>query len=64
MDGYHIRHNNVNEANRGEPLSIENMILHVLAKGNVYDIYLREFYKDSATHQRHIQDILDHLSPP
>lgn len=63
VDGYHIRHNNVNEVNRGEPLSIENMILHVLAKGNVYDIYLREFYKDFKTHQRHIQDILDHLSP-
>ncbi len=63
MDGNHIGHNNVTSANRGEPLSIENIVMHVLAKGNVYDIYLREFYKDSETHQRHIQDILDNLSP-
>ncbi len=62
VDGYHIGYNNAIDANRGEPISIENMILHVLAKGNVYDIYLREFYKDSEDHQRHVQDILDNLS--
>ncbi len=62
VDGYHIQHTNVHEANRGEPLSIENLVMHVLAKGNVYDIYLREFYKDSATHQQHVRDILDNLS--
>ncbi|PSR52959.1 cyanophycinase [Adhaeribacter arboris] len=63
VDGYRIGYNNAHEANRGEPLSIENIIMHVLAKGNVYDIYLREFYKDAETHQRHVQDILDNLSP-
>ncbi|QNF35103.1 cyanophycinase [Adhaeribacter swui] len=62
VDGHHIKHNNAPEAKRGEPLSIENLIMHVLAKGNVYDMYLREFYKDSASHHRHVQDILDNLS--
>ena len=62
VDGYHIRHNNAETASKGEPLSIENILMHVLAKGNVYDIYLREFYKDQETHQRHIQDILNNLT--
>ena len=38
MDGHEVGHNNAAVANNGVPLSIEHMVMHVLAKGNVYDI--------------------------
>lgn len=52
VDGYHIKHSNAATANRGEPLSIEGILMHVLAKGNVFDINLRKFYPDMGTHER------------
>ena len=50
VDGHHIMHNNINEVKKGMPLSIENIMMHVLAKGNVYDIAERTFYKDLDSH--------------
>ncbi|MCC2546320.1 cyanophycinase [Hymenobacter sp. BT175] len=44
MDGHHIVHNNSAAAKKGTPLSLENLTLHVLAKGNVYNIKERKFY--------------------
>ena len=52
VDGHHIMHNNINEIKNGMPLSIENLMMHVLAKGNIYDIAERTFYKDLDTHQK------------
>jgi len=52
VDGQHIMHNNIKEVKKGMPLSIENLMLHVLAKGNVYDIAERTFYKDLESHQQ------------
>lgn len=51
VDGHHIGHNNTAEVKSGTALSVENLKLHVLAKGNVYDITERTFYKDLASHQ-------------
>jgi len=44
MDGHKLEHNNAAAARKGEAISIENMLLHVLVKGNVYDVTQREFY--------------------
>ncbi|WP_034257036.1 cyanophycinase [Adhaeribacter aquaticus] len=50
IDGHHINHNNTKEVKKGMALSIENITMHVLAKGNVYDIAERTFYRDLETH--------------
>ena len=52
VDGHHIMHNNIKEVKKGMPLSIENLMMHVLAKGNIYNIAERTFYKDLDTHQK------------
>ena len=44
VDGREIGHNNAFQAAKGEMLSVEGMIVHVLAKGNVYDLRRRQFY--------------------
>ena len=44
LDGHHIQHNNAAAAKKGTVLSIENITMHVLAKGNVYDMRERKFY--------------------
>jgi cyanophycinase len=46
MDGHKLEHNNAHAARKGEAISIENMLLHVLVKGNVYDVTQREFYPE------------------
>ena len=51
IDGHHINYNNTSEVKKGTALSIENLVMHVLAKGNVYDIAERTFYKDLDAHQ-------------
>ncbi|KAA5547969.1 cyanophycinase [Adhaeribacter rhizoryzae] len=50
IDGHHINHNNTSQVPKGTALSIENLIMHVLAKGNLYDIIERTFYRDKETH--------------
>lgn len=44
LDGFDIVHNNAAAAKKGTTLSIENVRMHVLAKGNVYCINERKFY--------------------
>ena len=44
FDGHNIKHNNAAAAKKGTVLSLENVTLHVLAKGNVYDMRERKFY--------------------
>ncbi|HEY4650639.1 MAG TPA: cyanophycinase [Pontibacter sp.] len=48
VDGYSIGYTNVHEVPAGRPISIENLQMHVLAKGNIYKIGTREFFKDEA----------------
>ena len=43
IDGHNIRHSNIADLKEGSPLSIENLIVHVLAKGNHYDLKTRKF---------------------
>ncbi|QHL86251.1 cyanophycinase [Nibribacter ruber] len=43
VDGHHIKHNNASYAAPGTPLSIEHLLVHVLAYGNFYDIKDRKF---------------------
>jgi cyanophycinase len=44
LDGHDIVHNNAAAAKKGTALSLENVRMHVLAKGNVYCITERKFY--------------------
>ncbi|MBC8082714.1 MAG: cyanophycinase [Hymenobacter sp.] len=46
LDGHQLEHNNAAAARKGEAISIESMLLHVLVKGNVYDVTQRAFYPD------------------
>lgn len=46
IDGHHIRHNNIADLKEGTPLSIENLTVHVMAKGNHYDLKTRKFYSE------------------
>jgi cyanophycinase len=52
MDGHKLEHNNAAAAKKGEAISIENMLLHVLVKGNLYDVTRREFYPDLKLRQQ------------
>jgi cyanophycinase len=52
IDGHDIRHNNIADLKEGSPLSIENLLVHVMAKGNHYDLKGRKFYpQEMATNQ-------------
>ncbi len=44
LDGHNIVHNNAAAAKKGTALSVENLTMHVLAKGNVYHMDERKFY--------------------
>jgi len=56
-DGYNIGYTNVAEVEKGRPVAIENMIMHVLAKGNIFDIESRHFFKDAAALKlAHVQE--------
>lgn len=45
-DSHEVKYTNVNDVDPGRPVAISNLIMHVLAKGNVYNIETREFFKD------------------
>ncbi|WP_299821795.1 cyanophycinase [uncultured Pontibacter sp.] len=47
VDSHDVKYTNINEIAEGRPVSISNLVTHVLAKGNVYDIKSREFFKDA-----------------
>jgi cyanophycinase len=44
FDGHNIRHSNIADLEEGVPISIENLIVHVMAKGNLYFLDERKFY--------------------
>lgn len=46
IDGHEIRHSNIADLREGSPISIENLIVHVMAKGNHYDLKTRKFFAD------------------
>ena len=52
IDGHSIRHSNIADLKEGSPLSIENLIVHVMAKGNHYDLKGRKFFAVAVVQQR------------
>lgn len=47
IDGHHITHSNIAERGDHTPLSIENLVVHVMAPGNCYDLKKRKFYRSA-----------------
>jgi cyanophycinase len=47
VDGHSIRHSNIADLKEGSPISIENLIVHVMAKGNHFDLKERKFYAEA-----------------
>lgn len=43
FDGHKIGHTNIADLPEGYPISIENLVVHVLAKGYMYDLRTRKF---------------------
>jgi cyanophycinase len=43
IDGRHIRHNNIADIEEGMPISIENIIVHIMEKGNMYNSKTKVF---------------------
>ena len=52
VDGHEIGYTNIDFIEKGRPVSIENIVMHILAKGNIYDMESRSFYKDKETMER------------
>lgn len=52
IDGHDVGYTNVHHVSPGRPISIEGLQMHVLAKGNIYDINTRSFYKDEEALQQ------------
>ena len=50
VDGHGIRHSNIAELSEGSPISIENLIVHVMTKGNGYILKDRKFLVEESTH--------------
>ncbi|HEV7230677.1 MAG TPA: cyanophycinase [Bacteroidia bacterium] len=51
FDGHNIRYSNIADLPEGAPISIENLVVHVMAKGNFYYLDERKFY--AVTPQQH-----------
>src|SRR5687767_12082820 len=47
IDGHAIRHNNIADIPEGNPISIENIIVHFCEKGNCYMLKERRFLPDA-----------------
>ncbi len=43
IDGRNIKHNNIADIEEGAPISVENMIVHIMEKGNCYNSKTRVF---------------------
>ena len=43
VDGHDIHHSNIADLSEGSPISIENLVVHVMTKGNAYDLQRRKF---------------------
>jgi cyanophycinase len=41
VDGTHMRHTNITDVQMGEPVSIENLTVHVMAFGDIFDLKSR-----------------------
>lgn len=48
FDGHNIKYSSIADVEEGQPISIEHMIIHVMAKGNYYYLKERKFYSSVA----------------
>ncbi|MFD2515606.1 cyanophycinase [Pontibacter locisalis] len=56
-DSHEVGYTNIDEVEKGRPVAIEHLVMHVLAKGNIYDIEERLFFKDEqALKQARLQE--------
>lgn len=46
VDGTHMRHTNMTEVEMGEPISIENLVVHVMSIGDHFDLKTRKLIID------------------
>ena len=46
VDGFEMMHTNIEEIKEGNPISVENLIVHIMARGNHYDLIQRKFYAE------------------
>lgn len=44
VDGHKIRHSNIADIPEGSPISLENLIVHVMVDGDSYDLKERQFH--------------------
>lgn len=51
FDGYNINYSNIADVEEGKPISIENLVVHVMAKGNFYFLKERRFFSNQAATQ-------------
>jgi cyanophycinase len=49
VDGHDIHHSNIADLAEGSPISIENLIVHVMTRGNAYDLRERKFMPELKT---------------
>jgi cyanophycinase len=43
VDGKDIQHSNITDVNIGEPIAVENLRVHILVRGNSYELKHRKF---------------------
>ncbi|MBS1584920.1 MAG: cyanophycinase [Bacteroidetes bacterium] len=43
VDGKNIDHNNIADIELGKPISVENIIVHIMSEGDLYDLRKRKF---------------------
>ena len=56
FDGHEIKHTNIADIDEGSPVSIENMVIHVMAKGNHFHLKERQFYAEMKNSQEKIAE--------
>lgn len=50
VDGHEIKYSNIADQKEGSPISIEKLIVHVMIKGNTYDLKSRTFFPEMQQH--------------
>ncbi|WP_299699640.1 cyanophycinase [uncultured Pontibacter sp.] len=54
VDGHGVNYTNITDISPGKPVAIAGMMMHVLAKGNVFNINSREFFRDMKSLEKDI----------
>nr|WP_304608439.1 cyanophycinase [Pontibacter anaerobius] len=58
VDGHEVKYTNIRDVEPGRPVAIDHMVMHVLAKGNLFDMNARIFYQnEEAYHYAQLQEL-------